>query len=374
MLVLGDALEVVDSTDLRGRVRRFAVPALVAVCVMVVGQDAGAFQIGNAAAHFCHERITLDGFRQTNLSEPLALAKTNLPTDAAWVKFADYLEDAIGIPRDLPLAGKLVLVTLFVGVRYPDQAGYAVYDLQHLRELHLAADGQEEHFLRALNHDGPEGDALAVAAGREYIWSILDEAREAYFLDPDADRTIEVKVWFPYYGDVDILVWAPLFHLGKALHALQDSFAHTIRSEDTLNIYAVGNFVEGLSTKFDERRDGPRHSDFMDNCRNPEVAPLVESATTATAELLVAAVEYFRLGRTHGVEEVLDRWLTYAPGCGYDEGYCDSIWATYMKRDPTLAVFSCAAPGPVLVGDRTADWTWIFCLLVLLGWRRQSPG
>ena len=320
---------------------------LVALAVLVVtctGPGTGhAFKIGNAAAGFCHEQITFNGFLDSQLGQRLGLSqrKFDADSDEVFVRLADYMAAQINGAGPKNDAQRLIITTLFVGVRYPDQAGFAIHDLRELRAIHLAEEGQEEHFLRAVDQDWAEGDAQAVASGRQFILDVIDTAYDTYFNDQDAQTMIEVKFWLEYYGTVDVLVWAPMFYLGRAIHALQDSFTHAIRSEDTTRIYSVLNFVDGLSTRWSEARDGARHSDFVDDCTRPEVAPLVESATQASSELMQAAVLYFATGDRESVEQVLDRWLTYEPGCGYNEGYCDSPWVEYTRRLTTEPLLGC---------------------------------
>jgi hypothetical protein len=59
-----------------------------------------------------------------------------------------------------------------------------------------------------------------------------------------------------FQGDV----WEPAFRLAEAMHTVQDSFAHTIRSEadDLKKIATVLNYVDAISTDFNAERDGLR--------------------------------------------------------------------------------------------------------------------
>ena len=111
----------------------------------------------------------------------------------------------------------------------------------------MASEGQEEHALRAPEHDHDE--IRSIAEMRQFILSQVDLAYDAFQRSRSEGgritkqdirpQSITVDFWLEHYGIIKVPVWEPLFIMGKAVHALQDSFAHTYRS-DTLQIYAVG--------------------------------------------------------------------------------------------------------------------------------------
>jgi len=359
---------------LSGR-RLLATVVLVAV-VVTLPVRARAFTIASAVSSACHETITRQAFLDVVADKGIFRDPAELQFvqgDPVWLEVARYLEEQLGLtaPDD---RARLVLITLFVGVRHPDQQGFAIYDIQNLRDIHLDADDQKSHALRAPWHDHDHGSALAVADTRQHILDRVDMARAASLRGNIMDETTEVSFWIEFYGSVDVLVWEPLFHLGAAAHTLQDSFTHSYRSADTREIYAVANFIEGLDSDHEEGVEGPRHSDFLDACEKSAVEPLRTSATAATSELFLASAKYIQDETQRGeVEAVLDRWLSYQEGCGFDENYCDTPWADLAKRDETTALFGCAAmparPSRLDVGSGAgAGGGGQLVALLALGW------
>ena len=169
--------------------------------------------------------------------------------------FGDYLADRLGIELKDDFE-RLVVTSLFVGVRYPDQGAFSTFDLSAMRAIHLDQGHQAGHFC-AIHHDGPtrmktlsEPAPSSGALSRSY--ATCASAREV--------QVTEVKFFLEHYGQVELLVWKPLFDLGEAVHALEDSFAHTVRSDDGREIIAVANFVEPFLGDYQEARDGPPHS------------------------------------------------------------------------------------------------------------------
>ena len=236
------------------------------------------------------------------------------------------------------------LNSFLIGVRAPDIGGLAVKDLTDLRELHLERTGQEAHFLRAVDDDWEDGNLASAEAGRRFILEKLDQSKRAFDASP---KVIEVDAWIEHYGRVSVPVIESAYLLGQALHALQDSFTHTYRAGELDQIYVVQTYIESFSGDFDERRDGPRHSDYFDDCDHPDVAPIERAATEASLEFVRAAQRYWRSGNRAQAEQVLDRWLRVRPGCANPESSCDSAWLEIGRRKETTELVSCgAAPGP----------------------------
>ena len=135
------------------------------------------------------------------------------------------------------------------------------------------------------NDDGPEGDEIAITGMKSAIVDLARITFESWQLPPE--QQLIVVPYFDFYGIVDIEVWAPAYYLGRALHALQDSFAHTIRSDDLSQIRHVLNYVDAIEGHLSEARDGLPHSAHMDSC-DGDTLPIVMTAVTASAELIAA--------------------------------------------------------------------------------------
>ena len=100
-------------------------------------------------------------------------------------------------------------------------------DINNLRDLHLAVEGQEGHALRAIDYDFEFGNEQAVVSLRDYIRELVDEAYESFEGSrPEGgaainktslkNQTVKVGFWLDFYGTIDVEVWRPLFLLGKA--------------------------------------------------------------------------------------------------------------------------------------------------------------
>ncbi|MBX3273246.1 MAG: hypothetical protein KF729_23480 [Sandaracinaceae bacterium] len=316
-------------------------------CAVVLGafvvlcpRSAQAFAIGSTVSEACHERITLDALEA---APPFDLTPVDVP-DAAWWRLAGHYARTLDAARE-PTSGaaRLVLTTAVLGVRSPDLGELGLVHIHNLREIHLLDERQVNHFLRRNDQDGDEGGAAAIADGRAHILALIEASARAYDADPRARLLSEITVYVERYGQVGIDVWRPLFLLAQALHALQDSFTHTYRSDDARRILVIQNYVEAVTPRHDEARDGPRHSDTLDDCRLPEVAPLAAAATQASTELVGAVQRYWLDRDLAPVEAALDRWTSVDPDCGAASDYCGSRWPALARTAETGPLLGCAA-------------------------------
>lgn len=336
------------------------------VCALVcVPVTASAFTIATGFSDPCHEDITTQAFLAAGFDVPAEAVQ--IPDGGTWRKVAAFIEER----HDLPPAGDLerfLFHSLYVGVRSNDTNGHSALNLASLRAIHTNAAGQPDHCLRALEDDGIEGDVVAVTNCRTFILDQLKSAH-AFMLLPPEERTITVEITLDFFGAVRVEVWAPAYYTGRALHTLQDSFTHTLRTDDLRRIRHVMNFVEPLGPDHDEARDGLPHSNALDTCDETEIAPLKEAATDASVEMLNAALKRITgTGPEAGVA-VLDSWITYEAGCHIGNDYCQTKWLEIAKQDLTGPFLSCAT------GSRTASplGPTFFLLLMglgcVLGWR-----
>ncbi len=334
---------------------------VLAGLLCLVARPAGAWSVGSAFSDFCHERMAMKAFFGDS-PLPDKSYEVSVPQDQAWVKIAHYLETKLNLDLRDDL-DRMALISLFIGERWPDQAGFAIFDIKSLRQVHLSEREQYEHSLRSPKDDHEKGEQWAIVKTRLFILKLVQDSYEAYHSKDKDVRVQEVDFYLEHYGQIKVKVWMPLFLLGRAAHTLQDSFSHTYRSDDCSTIYAVGNYIDGISADYDEARDGPKHSDYLDMCQEPEVKPLADAATRATRELMGAVAIYWKTKDSKMLEAVLKKWTQYKSGCGYANNYCGSKWATLAKRGESSAPLSCAA-----VGASSAAW-WCIAV-VLLAWIR----
>ena len=304
--------------------------------------DAWAYSIHSGLTDGCHERISRSALQQALPSfAPGGLVA--LPTSRAWTRLAD------GIQRDTARddthavfskfsedSFRLLFVSLVIGVRSPDTEGHAVTNLTRLREIHAdpSPEGQYAHALRGPKDDGALGDEIAVQGTREAILNLIEALGESLDQKTPEEQFIKVQLYFDFYGLVDIEVWEPAYLLGRALHALQDSFAHTVRSDDLKRIRHVFNFVDAIAGDLAESVDGLAHSAMMDRC-DGATAAIAEAATLASTHLIEAVNQTRKFGNIGALQAFLDEWLTYEPGCTVENEYCDSIWIEVARQEPT---------------------------------------
>ena len=93
----------------------------------------------------------------------------------------------------------------------------------------------------------------------------LNKAGEA-LQKSDADQIEEVQFTLDQYGTFKVDVWIVAYHVGRALHALEDSFTHTLRSADLHGIIQVANYAEAIGGTLHEERDGLAHSGATNGC------------------------------------------------------------------------------------------------------------
>ena len=296
--------------------------AIGVVTACFVTGHARAFSIQSGFTKSCHEEISVEAF-----SEFLDLPRTSevpLPKSNTWRKLSKNLDEFVG--RELTDQQRFIAFSLVVGVRAPDTEGHSVADLEALRSIHSdpRPEGQYRHALRGLDDDGDEGNVNAVTGTRAAIRESFTNAL-ASLQQPPEEQLAKAPVTLDFYNEFKVDVWQPAFLLAEAMHTVQDSFAHTIRSEadDLRRIATVLNFVDAISTNFKEERDGLPHSDFADKCNKDEVSETREAARRATIALI------FTFGvASAGVEDALDSflddWVTLLPGCTLENDFCDN--------------------------------------------------
>jgi hypothetical protein len=323
---------------------RYAAFVVAAAFACASARRAEAYTYQSSISEGCHERLTssvLASVRSAvDTARPLPLSEEQAP-------IADDLPfDAPGEMRDL--GG----ITLLFAVRDVDLKGNAPTDAAELAQVHGDPDLQEEHCLRRPEDDEPDGSRHAiercVAHMRRELHAALDALDESGRPDPTLRSPIQVHL--AIRGKVTLSLPRFYLHMGHALHTLQDSFTHTLRSEDGLRVRVALNWVEDVSHRHDEKRDGPAHSNALDDCeaRDPLRRLRRELATDASTELLLAALDpsLDREQKELALDAVLTRYVSVEDaGCSFDDDWCDA---------PELRIEQdcfCATPGAAPSGS-----------------------
>jgi hypothetical protein len=274
---------------------------------------AWGFQIESVVSKGCHERLTqgaLSGAVWPN-GEPRPA-----PTEADRA-LAASLE--FTTPRD---ADGWTLSTL-IGARDNDLHGAALLDLPDLVVVHNGQEYQDEHCLRGTSDDGPEGDRSALQACRAFI---LGEVALALGDEPQPDLLLTEGVKIAMRWETRAVGLQRYgFHLGRAMHALQDSFSHAFRGDDLRRVQSVFNWIDPvMSQDYSPARDGWPHQSSFDACDGDvEVARRVAAAQEASGALVAAmSTGTDRTSRLEATGALLDEWLAYEPGCTSDNAFC----------------------------------------------------
>jgi len=304
--------------------------------------DARAYTIASVATEGCHERITSEALRSVrdSLGEAAPLPANDdeqaLISDLQFSPDDDMLD--------------LGAVSLLLGVRDNDLKGDGADDLSSLSMVHGDPNAQDEHCLRALDQDEPDGSRQAVAACRKFIEQRIGQALEGLDGDGkvDASKRVALPVHLAIRGGIDASL--PLFYvrMGQALHTLQDSFSHTYRTSDGRTVTVALNWLDDVGQTLEESQDGPAHSKDLDACDDADALRELrrELATEASIAILTRALEP-GLGREEkmvGVRAVLDQYLGFESGCSFENGWCDAPEARYDT--PACGCKTVGSPSP----------------------------
>jgi hypothetical protein len=365
--------------------RRFALTC-VAAWLLSPG-TVQAFTVKSGLTEACHEKVSLVGYLQARTMTPPEL-ELYVP-EGPWEEIADYLlRDANYQPATR--SEKFFLFSLLTGVRAPDNEGFSLTNIATLRAIHANPHDQYHHCLRSVDDDGASGNEVAVQGCRDTLVQELEVA--ARKLEESQEIQIEeVSFTLDQYGTFDVDVWIVAYHIGRALHLLEDSFTHTLRTPDLRGIIHVMNYAEAIGGTLHEERDGIAHSSATDGCNlitsdpaQPSNKDRVFAAEEAAADLLRAAAPTLA-GKHESSPEigvVLDKWLRYVPGeeLGYAEGcvkdndYCDSQWLELARLHPSGPILGCTAalPGRA-TGFARAFFAFValFALAFVRGSRRR---
>ena len=264
-------------------------------------------------------------------------------------------------------------VTLLLSVRDNDLKGRSSDDLTELAEVHGNPDNQDEHCLRSRSQDEPGGSEAAVASCRTFIRGRVAEALEG--LDgsgvPDPAVRTALPVHLSLRGNIDALLPTFYVRIGQAIHGVEDSFTHTYRTPDGMKITVVMNWVDKAERQFDEARDGPAHATRMDVCDDSDALITTRRtlATEASTALLRAVLDPLqtKAEKMATVDGILDRYLSYSPGCSFENGWCNAPERQYADVGSTF--LGCSSGGGGLLGVAVS----LLALGLIFRRRRLAP-
>lgn len=194
----------------------------VLIAVLASVDRADGFQVASPIHTGCHERLLYRAMKQ---------ARTTPGSPGEVTEEDEVLAHALQF--DVSNYGKdLATISLMVGVRYNDLHGAQAVNLGEVVPVHNRDEFQREHCLRSASHDGQSGAVAAIAECRNFMEDMVMRALDGHDIaDPNPTQEVEVYLRFRA-GQPVVRVSRLYFNLGRAIHALQDSFTHTFRAED----------------------------------------------------------------------------------------------------------------------------------------------
>jgi hypothetical protein len=344
---------------------------LVPTLLLGLPATAHAWQIDDPIHHNCHERITFQALQAAGYVQP---PRDPTGTDAQLSKSTEFDPKAYD--------QNLYALSLILGARYPDLHGVPDFSFGQLATVHNAPGDQDEHCLRSQTQDGPEGNVTALRDCRKRIealyWSALGTLDAAGGVDPD--ERVPAPLNTQYQGTIQYPVSQYYWFAGRGLHAIQDSFTHTFRTPDQHKVQHVFDWVEQVACTLDEARDGHGHESVLDNCEHGDetVKPRFDAAVLASTQFLQLLREPGdKAARQLRIDQFLDSWFTFEPGCTMDNGYCGNTVAKFLDASPDSSKGTgiCQGCGACPQGTQAPIATVLTVLagvLVAWRWRRGS--
>jgi MYXO-CTERM domain-containing protein len=359
------SVEPTDAGMSLGSFARRAVLGAVLAIACLVPAPASAYSTESIASDGCHEAITFSAIRGVRLEH-----STAGPVPAVSGDEQALLDDLpFLVPTDMLDLGA---VTAVLGNRNVDLRDNEGNDLDALAPIHGDPKNQDEHCLRAPGDDEPGGDQAALDRCRAFIRSralaALDGLRPDGTVDPS--RRVEGDVFLELRGVVEASLPVYWWEIGRALHAVQDGFSHTYRSqEDPTRVIAVLNYVEYVEDDLDEAVDGPPHSSPLDRCQDLDELrkQRIQLAVDASADLLRATLDpaLSRAEKELAVEATLDRYFVLQNGCTAENGWCGAPEAEYSEDRGCV----CSAAG---APSRSFVPLLVLGLIGIALWRRRT--
>ena len=311
--------------------------------LMARPKSADAYTISTIVTAGCHEKVTTDAFRAVRLDPATAATAAPLPADSNDRALIDDLEFTPA--NDMTDLGG---ATLLVGVRDNDLKGRDSMDLSQLPLVHGDPGAQREHCLRGANEQEPGGSEAAVLDCRAFIIERVGQALDG--LDatgmPDPTNRTSLPLYLALRHGVNALLPTYYVRMGQAVHAVEDSFTHTYRTADGMQITVVLDWVDEANGNLVEAIDGPPHSSEMDRCDDPDPlrAQRRALATEAATAVLRTTLDPSQTNeqKINAVGVILDNYVSYSPGCTFDNNWCDAPEHKYGNG----SLLGCSVGGP----------------------------
>jgi hypothetical protein len=335
---------------------------------------AHAYTISSPITAGCHEEITTDALRAV---------RRDFPNEAPLLD-ADRNDRALIDDLEFTPASDMTDLggaTLLLGVRDNDLKGRDSMALSQLALVHGDPSAQREHCLRDSDQKEPDGSRLAVLKCQDFIRERIVQALEGLTdSKPDPTKRTSLSVYLSLRHRVDASLPTYYVRIGQAIHAIEDSFAHTYRTSNSMQITVVMNWVNEANGNLDEATDGPPHSSELDRCDDPTGLrhDRRKLATDAATEVLLATLDPNQsdVQKMATVEVILKKYLSYSPGSslGYPEG-CTlaNDWCKAAERQYGNSQFGCSMGD---LGRPTSGWGWavMLGLFALVGRTFQRNG
>jgi MYXO-CTERM domain-containing protein len=339
--------------------------ALLAIGALALAGQARAYTIETHFTTKCHEKLTAEALRTAREALGLPAAPPTTVDERALIDDLQFAPD----PDMRDLAG----ATLLVGVRDNDLKGNSQDDLTVLSAIHGDPTSQREHCLRGPDRKEPGGTAAALVDCRAFIQQRVLEALDGLDASgkPDLAKRTALGLHLSLRGHVDALLPTYYVRIGQAMHAIQDSFTHTYRTPDGMKVTVALNWLDEVGGGLVEARDGPAHATQLDVCNDPDELRTTrrQLATLASSALLEATLDpaKTRDEKVAGVGRLLDTYLGFAPGCTFDNGWCQAAERQYKDAKGPLG---CSSAGNAAEPWAVVAWSALG-LLALAGGRRR---
>jgi hypothetical protein len=340
--------------------------ALLAIGALAVTGKARAYTIETEFTAKCHEKLTSTALRTARATLAVAPSPPVTRDDQALIDDLQFAPD----PDMRDLAG----ATLLVGARDNDLKGNSQDDLTVLSAIHGDPTNQREHCLRGPGQKEPGGTAAALADCRAFIQERVLQALDG--LDaagrPDLARRTTLGLHLSLRGHVDAPLPTYYVRIGQAMHAIQDSFTHTYRTPDGMQVTVALNWLDEVDADLVDSRDGPAHASKLDVCDDPDALRTTrrDLATRASTALLVATLDpaKSRDEKVAAVGVLLDTYLAFSPGCTFDNGWCQAPERQYRDAKNFLG---CGSAGALQDPWSVAVWCALGLLALAGGARRR---
>jgi len=325
---------------------------LALLTLVSIPSAAHAFEISSPITKPCHEEITEDAARSAVFPD---FAAAPAPTEDQRRAMADLV---FNLPED-----NVWMLALLIGVRSNDVEDRQPTDLSSLIHIHDDPEKQDEHCIRRQQDDGSAGDVGALAACRDFI---IGELETGGLLAEQLDlaATEQVSSFFKFRGKYTIALPTFAYRLGRALHAVEDSYAHSMRDPESGNVRHVLNYIDAFgSSDYDEAIDGYQHLSSLDDCRRTDdvqVARVAHARDNVAA--ILAAIADPAPDRRARVEAAVDAALVLTLNCTPDNNYCE---APELAEPKGARTFGCQVAG-------ASSLAVVAALAFLLATRRRS--